>query len=194
METQKLFSLLAASIGLVGALFLTKSVVILTPKIMLQLTSPYSRVGYAPEQIASMAAQKADAVIGIVFVIIAFTIQVISLMFTSDDGVIINSRWLSIWIVLAVVSSMTIAFTLFGFHLRTRYKFETGKIALYDCFSSNFKRRIDPVHLGTVPTMAKELLDIEKTDGESDFQFFKRISKLIGWKIPDGCDISKVED
>ncbi len=50
MSFVKFISLLAASLGLIGSLFMVRGVAVLNPKIMLHLTSPYSRIAYAPEQ------------------------------------------------------------------------------------------------------------------------------------------------
>ena len=161
MEYSKFFSLLAAFIGFVGALFLSKSVIMLTPKIMVQLTSPNARWDYAPEQIESMAAQKADAVVGIIFVLLAFAIHVFSIIFAPDSKKIFSSHWMSFWVVAAIVSIITIGFTLYKSRLNTRYQVATGKIAIQDYFNDRFRKVVDPVNVSSLETMSYDLLKIK---------------------------------
>jgi len=55
--------------------FLAKGIVGLSPKGMLRLTSPYSRIAYGPEQIDSMVGQKADSLVGVIYIFLAFLIN-----------------------------------------------------------------------------------------------------------------------
>ena len=90
MLYENFFSLLSVFIGLSGSIFLVKSVLILNPRAILKLTSPYSRIAYAPEQIKSFAKQKADALVGVLLVFIAFLIQIHSLIFISNENYLLQ--------------------------------------------------------------------------------------------------------
>ena len=193
MGLQRFFSLLAASIGLIGAVFLSKGVVILSPKVMLHLTSPYSRYAYAPEQIASMATQKADALIGVVYIFLAFLIQVFSLIFVTGESSFIKSRWMGFWIVFTIVSILTVIFSLINIKIRDYYKLETGKIAVKDyCIKRLERKVIDPVNIKSLETMSQELLNLKKEDSETKADFIKRIAKYVEWTIPDDIDFSMI--
>jgi len=101
MELSKFFSLLATCLGLGGSIFLAKGIVGLSPNGMLRLTSPYSRFAYATEQIDSMAGQKADALVGVVIIFLAFLIQGgalvfvegVEMFFLKQDGHGFVSHW-----------------------------------------------------------------------------------------------------
>ena len=86
-------------------------VVILKPKVLLHLTTPYARISYAPEQIESMSAQKADATIGVFCIIVAFFIQVVSLVFVQDDTYFFKTNWMGRRAAVAVVAIFTILLT-----------------------------------------------------------------------------------
>ena len=64
------------------------------------------------------------------------------------------------------------------------YRLAVGKLNIKDYCEENFVREINQVNLSTVRVMAKELLNLEKKDGESDLEFFKRVANYIGWEIP----------
>ena len=194
MEYPKFLSLLAASIGFVGALFLSKSVVALAPEMMLQLTSPYSRCAYAPEQIASMASQKADAVIGIVFILLAFAIQIFSTVFASESKKVFSSNWMGFWVAVAAVSVLTIVFSIYNSSLRDRYQTAIAKIAIRDFFDNRFRKVVDPVNLTSLETMAHDLLKVQKPEYETQVQFVKRIASIVNWEMPEECDLSRAEN
>ena len=86
MEFNRFFSLLAVCLGLVGSVFLAKGIMFLSAKNLLRLTSPYARWAYAPEQINSLASQKADALMGVLVIFLAFLTQLATLIFFQSEG------------------------------------------------------------------------------------------------------------
>lgn len=196
MEWNRILSLFAASLGLVGAVFLAKGVLVLNPRDMLHLTSPYSRIDYAPEQIDSMATQKADILVGLIYIFLAFFIQVISLIFIADQACsFIKSRWMLFWIVSAMLLIMTIIFTLVDLKIRIYYKLEIGKIAVKDHCIHTFSRKvIDPVNVKGLEPMAQALLDLKREDSETRANFIKRVAEYVDYSIPDDVDFSKIDE
>jgi len=176
MEIQKFLSLLAALIGFVGALFLSKGVLSLSPKAMLELTSPYSRIGYAPEQIISFAKRKADTVMGVFYILIAFLLQIISIVFFSKSLFLFRSQWLGFWIALAIVATLTIISSFASSRVSNWHRNEMGKIKicshgsrylLKDDFSERCAKEIE--------SMARDLLGMKREGNESTCEFIKRV-------------------
>jgi len=196
MEWNRILSLFAASFGLVGALFLAKGVLVLNPRDMLHLTSPYSRFDYAPEQINSMAIQKSDVLTGVIYILIAFFIQVISFIFiTHQTCSFIKSKWMLFWIVFSIISITTIIFTIMNSRIRVYYKIEIGKIALKDhCIHTFSRKPIDPVNVKGIECMAQELLGFKRRSSESMKDFINRVASCIGWTVPDNIDFSKFNE
>ena len=194
MEGARFLSLLAASIGFVGALFLSKGVVILDPKMMLQLTSPHSKRAYAPKQIASMASQKADAVIGIFCICGAFAIQVFSNIIPSESEKLFSSPLKGFWVAMVMVLILTIVCTLFNSSLRNRYRREIGEEALRHYFDNSFRRAVNSLDVNLLETMTQDLLKIAKAENETQVQFIRRIAGMVGWEIPEECDLSRIDN
>lgn len=194
MELSKFLSLLATCFGLGGSIFLAKGIVGLSPKGMLRLTSPYSRFAYAPEQIDSMAAQKADALVGVVIIFLAFLIQGGALVFVEDGTVLFKAGWTGVCIALAATLILTIIFSLVGKTFRNHTKLAIGKIAIRDYCADRFKGMIDPVNAKSLETMSQELLNMNRGASETKVDFIKRIAEYVDWKIPKGTDFSKIID
>ncbi len=192
MELQKFISLVSTGIGLVGALFLAKSFIAPTPSDILHLTSPYSRYTYAPEQITSMSAQKADAIVGVLFIILAFFGQICALIFVNDATLFVSSRWTAAWIAASCISILTVIFSLVDQKLSHCIRIETGKVAVKEYCKDNFSgENIDFGQLKSLGMMAHELLDISKRTGENNIDFIRRIYGNIGVEFPNKSDFLK---
>ena len=75
MSLQKFMFLLSVLMGLVGSLFLVKAILSLSPRNILLLTPPYSRACCSSELITSISQQKAESLVGILFVVFSFLLQ-----------------------------------------------------------------------------------------------------------------------
>ncbi|MDD5692189.1 MAG: hypothetical protein PHP10_03310 [Candidatus Omnitrophica bacterium] len=192
MGWQRFLSLISATIGLIGAIFLAKSFLALTPKEILYLTSPYSRMAFAPEQIASMSAQKADAIIGVFFILLAFTGQIFTLVFLNEVTPFVNSRWIGFWIAIVCTSVLTLIFSFIDLKIAKHIRLETGKIAVREyCERSLNCEKVDPVNLKSLGIMAHDLLDMTKKVDENTPGFYKRIFEYISWNYSDSTDFLK---
>jgi hypothetical protein len=194
MELHNFLSLLAACFGLSGSIFLARGIIGLSPKNMLRLTSPYSRIGYAPEQIYSMAAQKADALIGAIYIFLAFLVQVGALIFVEHSTVFVKDKWTSVCIALVATLLVTIIFSLMDKAFRNHTKFAIGKVAIRDHCAGLFAGIIDPVNAKSLEKMAQELLNINRGDSETTVDFIKRIAKDVNWEIPKETDFSRIAE
>ena len=97
------------------------------------------------------------------------------------------------WIVFAIVSILTVLFSLINIKIRDYYKLETGKIAVKDYCTNRFERKVlDPVNIKGLETMSQELLNLKREDSETKVDFIKRIAKYVEWIIPDDIDFSRI--
>lgn len=194
MSLRRFLSLLAACIGLFGAIFLAKGLIVLNPRAILHLTSPYARIAYAPEQISSMAGQKADALIGVIYISLAFLIQVCSLIFVDDKTNFIKTKWLGFWIVIAIVSVLTVIFSFINIRVSSHIRLETGKVAVKDYLAKRLNRMVNLSDVKTLEKVSEDLLDINKRNDETRVDFIKRIAEYVGWTIIKETDFSKITD
>ncbi len=93
MNIDKFFNILSVSIGSIGALFLAIGVLVSSDKDMVHGTFNYSSMGWpSNEIISSMAIQKGHTQIGVTYILIAFLLQVVCLVFLKDEVGFVKSR------------------------------------------------------------------------------------------------------
>lgn len=195
MEWNRFLSLLAALFGLIGAMFLSKGVLALTPKAILYLTSPnYQRIDYASEQnIRSLATQKADTVCGVFYVFLAFLIQVISLIFVRNNPFPIKSRWLVFWVAMAFVAIFTVVLSILNIRLQNYYTLVAVKTEVKNYCTNNIKGVVNPAFADGVERISEQLLYLKREDFETQKAFIERISEYVGYSIPNGTVFSEKE-
>jgi hypothetical protein len=161
MELNKFLSLLAAFFGLIGSIFLAKGVLLQSPESILGLTSPHSRIGFAPEQIASMAGQKADALVGIFLIFLAFTTQLLVMIFISENIGFTKNRWIGTLLAVSTALVITIICFLANIGYKEHMKFEIGKLDIRIHFAERLKEKIGTHDLKSLEVRSEILLRIK---------------------------------
>jgi hypothetical protein len=171
---------------------MANGIVGMKPRDMLRLTAPYSRIAYAPEQIESMSCQKADIFTGVLFILIAFLIQVVGIILIPNEVKFGNTKWVAVLLVLIV----TLILIFIGYWVRKSVRLHNksaiGKLALRDYCERRFSGTIDPVNAESFVEMSEEILCIVKERDETTVDFIKRMAEHINWKIPDEANFSKI--
>lgn len=195
MKLSRFLSLMAACIGLVGAIKMAWSIFALSPEAILHLTSPYSRVAHAPEQIASLVEQKADTLIGVFGVALAFLIEIVSLIFVKEDTNIplirkIKKQWLrtlsGVLIIILIVLSLVWGSKNANSIIVGQNKLSVGKLAVKNhlSFIHRIKKKPDIKDIEYIEEMCGDLLGFRKNDSETSTAFLKRVSDYVEWNEP----------
>lgn len=194
MELHRFISLLAASVGLIGAIFLSIGVLILSDKDMVHSTYHYSAMGWPSKQIvSSMATQKAHTIVGVIFIISAFSIQVISLIFLSEDIPFVKSPVIGVGITAVLLFVLTVVFFLVDRGLQHYHELNMEKLIAKDYCANRFENRaVDPANVEGLAAMAQEYFNLKREVSETQIDFIKRIGKHIGWIIPNNIDFSRI--
>jgi hypothetical protein len=79
MELDRFLNLVATVFGGIGSIYVLKAIASLSPNLIERLSRTY--VSFSAAQIDSLAAQKADSIVGIVLLLIALVIAVLNLAF-----------------------------------------------------------------------------------------------------------------
>ena len=196
MGLNRFLSLLAASMGLIGAVFLAKGVLIQSAEDMINSTTHYSACAWPSKKIiSSMSIQKADTVTGIVYIFIAFLIQLVSLIFLKGEIIFIKKWWMSIGIAFILIFILTITFYLINNGIRNHNVLKMEKIVVRDYFTDRFVgKAVDTANIQGLEDMSKEYFNLNREDSESDFDFVKKIAQYVGWSIPSNIDFSRIDE
>ena len=95
---------------------------------------------------------------------------------------------------MVMVLILTIVCTLFNSSLRNRYRREIGEEALRHYFDNSFRRAVNSLDVNLLETMTQDLLKIAKAENETQVQFIRRIAGMVGWEIPEECDLSRIDN
>ena len=160
---------------------------------MLRSTMHYSAMAWPSKQIiSSMAVQKADTLIGFVFIFIAFSIQIISL-FVSDKVAVHENLFRCVVLALTFVCILTVILFLVDRGIRQYNELEMEKFYVQDyCRRRFIGRPIDPANAKGLEDMSQEYFSLKREDSEGQIDFIKRIAKYVGWDIPEDTDFSRI--
>ena len=192
MTWYRFLSLIAASIGFMGAVFIRKSLLYLTPERMLSQTTAESLIKYSPNQIKAITSQKAHAVSGATAIFIAFLIQCVTLILIDEKIVFWKGHVVFIfisWVLILLV--LWCMLTCITESLDQRYKRSVIASKLGSIFKA---RKVTEEDAGVIKGMAQDLLGLDRYPQESTEEFIKRIAKFVGQPAITGIDLSEVRD
>lgn len=196
MGLYRFFSLLAVFMGFGGSVFLAKGIIGLSPKAMLHSSSRYGAYAFHTAEIKSMSKNKANTLVGIIYILIAFLIQLIAIIFVENEIATFKTRWAGFWCGFFMFCFLSIIFYLLNINIYHNTKLTIGKIAIKDfCFYRfSEKKKIDSANAKSLVTMCRELIDFYKGDNETLINFVKRVAKYVDWEIQEEMDFSEIDN
>ena len=106
MNIEYVLNLISTITGFIGTYFMGKGILAITPDVMAKLSQ--TCVGYNPEQIKNIAAQKSDMLSGFALILIAFLVQLLVQIFIRRFNII----WTLMIAVICSVLILAIVFPL----------------------------------------------------------------------------------
>jgi len=191
MEMARFFGILSASIGFMGAFFLAIGVLVLSDKDMVHGTFHYSSWGWpSNEMISSMASQKGHTQTGVAYILTAFLLQIVCLIFLKDEVGFVKSRLSGILLAVGLVIVLAIVAYLVDRGLCEYHKLNMKKIVARDYLESNIKENSCPLY-SNIQSIANQYFSFKKTTEENNPDFIKRFAEYIGYDLPEDANFSK---
>ena len=93
MSRDRLITLFSSLLGIIGVLFMAKGVFGMSPDVMAKLSSTY--FDFNQFNVENLASQKADLLVGLILVLIAFGVSMLSFLFPDPESLskIVGSYW-----------------------------------------------------------------------------------------------------
>lgn len=188
MTIEKTVSLFAVILGFFGSIFLAKGILYLTPDIMAGLSR--GRWGYHTLQLENIASQKADFMCGVWLIVLAFFIQVMNQLFTSDVEIFEN-RWVGASIVGATALLIVGLFGAANVPLKKKYDLQGRRVIASDRLQNIVtKEDIDERSFQSVVTDADNLLNFLQEQDESPEAFIERYADHLNVDLPDSLKVN----
>jgi len=193
MDLDRFLNLTAAVFGGMGSIYVLKALALLSPNIIERLSRTY--VGFNIAQIDSIAAQKADSIVGMVLVALALVIAIVNFAFVPSSQPIRVGNWgVSIALVGALAGVVYVSLFFVGDAIRRSEKRAVCRlIATEEVGELLESKRLPEGAVGSLRAWARILLEMQVDDSEPPQQLLRRVAKELGLNIPEGFDFSDVE-
>ena len=192
MDLDRFLNLLAAIFGALGAVYVMLGILGMSPELMERQTHSYW--DFSTPQIEALARQKADNIAGFVFVLVAFVLALITIAFVPEKVRVFESKALALAIAAVLTGALyaTLHFTSRGIY--RHQKLAMGKIITSRYLDRIIKRgRLEPADSTSLPTYARELLELEVQPSDSVRSLVERVAAEVGKTLPPTLDFSAVE-
>lgn len=192
MNCDRFLTLLATMVGVVGSLFLAKGAFGLTPDIMARLAE--TGWGFNGAQVSSLAAQKANAVCGVILVLLAFLINLVRLALVDEKTPCFGTKEIGFVMAGAATFILWVIFLFINHGIRDHQKHQIGLVItgrhLDDIIQSG---KVGPGHVKDLRITTEKLLALNLSEREDDEEFFKKIVQLTGRNLPNTFDFSQLQ-
>ena len=152
----------------------------MSPDVMAKLSSTY--IGFNQFDVENLASQKADLLVGLILVLIAFGVSMLSFLFPDPESLskIIGSYWRTFFGAL-LISLLIGGFAYWAnYELRLRFALETRQVLFKHNLASALNyRQIPPQNFDYYRKNAEKFFGITMRPNESDRDFILRLSKIL---------------
>jgi len=192
MELHRFLNLIASIFGMLGAIYVMIGILAMTPEYIEKQGD--SGWDFSVPQIESLCHQKADNVSGFVFVILAFVLAGVTIIFVPEGVRIFESKTLAIAFAAVLAGGLYITLHFVSNGIFKHQKLEVGKIITQRYLEKVFsKGQLVPSDKRSLEVYARELLDIEVPTDEPVDTLLERTAKTVGIKVPATLDYSAVK-
>jgi hypothetical protein len=190
MDCDKFLNLLAAMFGVVGALYVVHGVITMSPELMFRLVRTH--YDFSEPLMEAQASQKADNLIGFVFVLIAFVLTALPILFPLNHLRRFKRRLSAVAMAAVVAVSVSMLLYFVGEHYSHSQKLAIGTVATLEYVDEMIARRLDSSDSHSILFYAK-LLELDVLPGESTRSLMQRVAGKVGKTLPPNLDYSAVE-
>jgi hypothetical protein len=192
MDWDKFLNLLATILGALGAIFVMQSIATMSPELMLRQTQTHW--DFSSSQIEAIASQKAENRAGIVFVLLAFILAFLTILFNLGGVRLFKSKLLALVLASFIAVIIYAALYFLGQGFSRHDKRAMGKIVTSQYLDQLISRgRLEVVDSMSLTVYAREFLDLNVPPGESTRSLMKRVATEVGKTLPPDLDYSAVE-
>ena len=192
MNLDRFLNLLATIIGALGSIYVMRGVVGMSPEMLERQTHSYW--DFSTPQIEALASQKADSIAGVAFIVIAFLLAAVSLAFVPDNVRVFQGRGLALGLCAILAGILYVTLMLVGKGIYQEQRLAIGRIIAGRYVSEIVaKGKLDLADAKSLPTYARELLDMSVSGDERPRDILDRIAAETGRVVPAHLDTTAVD-
>jgi hypothetical protein len=191
MNLDRFLNLLAAVFGAIGSVYVLKGIVSLTPMLIARLSS--TDWGFSETQIDALVSQKADGIVGMALVVIAFLLAAVALIVVPDGTRVFSKLWVALAVVVAFAGTSYFALRAIGSVIQRHQKHEVARLFASGALGEVFHRKHAEIwDTGDLPVYAR-LIGLQVDESEPLRSLVAKMATALDMQVPEDFDFSKVE-
>jgi hypothetical protein len=189
MDLDKFLNLIATIIGALGAIYVMFGILSMSPDLMGRLSQSYW--GFSVPQIEALAEQKADSIAGVTYVVIAFILTSVTIIFVPEGVRIFENKVVALALAAVLTGGLFITLHFVGKGIYRNQKVAVGKIFTTKYLEDIAKRgRLELSDKESLTAYARNLLDLDMLPNESVQSLLPRMAMSVGITLPENLDYS----
>jgi hypothetical protein len=194
MNLETLMSIIATFFGLFSAFFLSKGVIKSTPQVIAKQS--ITKYDYNINIMGNLTSQKSDYYTGFGLLFITFIIQIINLLDSKRLMTIIINYRTGIFIIIIIAISILLISFFINWLLFKIFLKQTKRCIVVERLDSLFtdinKKFYSAIYYFSTINHGSILFGINKSQGESNYEYLVRFCKYFNYEVPNDLDIDKI--
>lgn len=191
MDLDRFLNLLASLFGAMGSIYVLKAVAKLSPNLIERLSTTY--FDFSVPQIDALTSQKADSIVGIVLILVALAIAVVTNAAVPSGIRMFDQRSVAVALAAALVGIAYVVLAFSGAAIQRHQKLTVVRIITAQSLNRLFKGgQVRDDDLPSLRVQA-ELLGMPANEDESPRSLIMRLATEVGLSVPASLDFSAVE-
>ena len=186
MNMKTFFTLLALSLGLVGTIFISKGILLKTPRYMAEVSA--TKFGYNKDILTDLALSKADMLIGFSIIILVFTIQILNISLIPETCPFIESKQMSFTLLIFIFLTFFLIASPISHGFKKYFFKEAAVIMVRENLDESIKNNKGILRKKysylSITNYAQDLLNINRKREETDINLLKRIAQEVKYDLP----------
>jgi hypothetical protein len=190
MDLDRFLNLLAATMGAMGSLYVLKGLAGLSPHLIERLSRTY--FDFSSAQINALTAQKADSIVGIILVLVAFCLAAATLALVPMGRQFVDSHVTGVAVVGTIATCTWLILHWAAKWIKSRQKLAVGMLITRQGLEQMLESgRLGPHDAHTLRVYSETLLNMKVHESEAPEVLFERLAKRVGmsiqadfWRLP----------
>lgn len=192
MDLDKFLNLVATIFGTLGAIYVMLGILAMPPELIEKQSNSYW--GFSVPQIETLTKQKADNVAGFVFVIAAFFVAGITIVFVPEGVHIFESKASGLALSAVIAGSLYAILRFVSAGIYKHQKLAVGKIITARYLDGIFKKgELTHSDSNSLLAYARDLLSLDLPAGETADSLLQRMAKIVGVDVPNTLEYPAVK-
>ncbi len=190
MTLNQLLSLLATILGAIGAIYVLRSILRLSPYNIERLSA--TKYGHNIDLMDSLSSQKAEGIVGASLVLFALSISIINEVITPPETLIFANKVQAVFVTFVLAMLIILPMVLIGKIIDSNNRRAAIRIIIANKLDMLFKsNNIPSYELRSLRFLAERYFKLKPKSNDPPMDLLRRLAKDVGRTVPDKIEIKE---